>query len=291
MKLNILVNGKTGIINLTHSTFIVEDLKAHICKKMGLDANSYKMKIDFSFNHIELIQTKGNPSFSSNQKTNKKKVNIKLIQWNIEDELRKLWESTSLANLNELKEIGSKELKATKGFKCIFQVDSETEYNYTIRISNNSNVEYIVNINGKDIHKTIFNTNKKDSIWSFWEQALPTDRDFKVAKIVAKIGNAWATKINQIETLEEFYSLPLPYKKTTHEFSDKAMTLTVEGEKVELLYMHSTIQFCFFGARMQYINGYENGNRFKNFLTRAREDLAEMKRKIKEHDILIQGGL
>jgi len=74
MKLNILVNGKTGIINLTHSTFIVEDLKAHICKKMGLDANSYKMKIDFSFNHIELIQTKGNPSFSSNQKTVKTKT-------------------------------------------------------------------------------------------------------------------------------------------------------------------------------------------------------------------------
>jgi len=67
MKLNILVNGKIGTINLTHSTFIVEDLKAHICKKMGLDVNSYKMKIDFSFNHIELIQTKGNPSFSSNQ--------------------------------------------------------------------------------------------------------------------------------------------------------------------------------------------------------------------------------
>jgi len=83
----------------------------------------------------------------------------------------------------------------------------------------------------------------------------------------------------------------LPYKKTTHEFSDKAMTLTVDGEKVELLYMSNTIQFCFFGARMQLINGYENGNIFQNFLIRTREELAEMKRKIKEHEALIQGGL
>lgn len=67
MKINVIVNGKIGVMNLTHSTFIVEDLKAHICNKIGLDVDSYKLKIDFNGDSIELVQTKSNPSFPSNQ--------------------------------------------------------------------------------------------------------------------------------------------------------------------------------------------------------------------------------
>ena len=74
MKLNVIVNGKTGTINLTHSTFIVEDLKAHICKKMDISTDDYKLKIDFENDTLELVQTKANPSFSSGQRKKSKDV-------------------------------------------------------------------------------------------------------------------------------------------------------------------------------------------------------------------------
>ena len=67
MKIDVIVNGKIGIINLTHSTFLVEDLKAHVCKKMNLEKEDYKLKIDFIDNSIELVQTHSKLSFSSNK--------------------------------------------------------------------------------------------------------------------------------------------------------------------------------------------------------------------------------
>ena len=76
MKINVLVNGKIGVINLTHSTFIVEDLKAHVCKKMNFPKEDYKLKIDFIDNSIELVQTHSNLSFSSPTKEEKEIIYV-----------------------------------------------------------------------------------------------------------------------------------------------------------------------------------------------------------------------
>jgi len=56
MKMTILLgNGKRGTINLVSSSIIAEDFKANICKKLKIDANQFKLKIDFLNNEIELL--------------------------------------------------------------------------------------------------------------------------------------------------------------------------------------------------------------------------------------------
>jgi hypothetical protein len=45
MKLNVIVSKKVGVINIASNSFVLEDLKAHICKKMNLDPTEYKSKI------------------------------------------------------------------------------------------------------------------------------------------------------------------------------------------------------------------------------------------------------
>jgi len=56
MKMTILFgNGKRGTINLVSSSIIAEDFKANICKKLKIDVNQFKLKIDFLNNEIELL--------------------------------------------------------------------------------------------------------------------------------------------------------------------------------------------------------------------------------------------
>ncbi len=56
MQMTILLgNGKRGTVNLVSSSIIIEDFKANICKKLKIDANQFKLKIDFLNNEIELL--------------------------------------------------------------------------------------------------------------------------------------------------------------------------------------------------------------------------------------------
>ena len=56
MKMTILYGkGQRGTINLVSSSIIAEDFKANICKKLKIDANQFKLKIDFLNNEIELL--------------------------------------------------------------------------------------------------------------------------------------------------------------------------------------------------------------------------------------------
>ena len=101
MKINVIVNGKIGVMNLTHSTFIVEDLKAHICNKIGLDVDNYKLKIDFNGDSIELVQTKSNPSFSSNQQKEEPKESNDKSEATITSIINKLWKIHSIEKVHK----------------------------------------------------------------------------------------------------------------------------------------------------------------------------------------------
>jgi hypothetical protein len=64
MKLNVIVEEKRGVISITSEQFIIEELKAHICQKMGLEHSEYKTKVVCGSNpSLELIK---NPAFSFN---------------------------------------------------------------------------------------------------------------------------------------------------------------------------------------------------------------------------------
>jgi hypothetical protein len=57
MKLEVNINKKVGVINITSNSFVLEDLKAHICKKMKLEESDFKMKISFGdVARVELIE-------------------------------------------------------------------------------------------------------------------------------------------------------------------------------------------------------------------------------------------
>lgn len=45
MKLDVIANGKRGVINITSEQFIIEDLKAHVCTKLNLNESDFKVKI------------------------------------------------------------------------------------------------------------------------------------------------------------------------------------------------------------------------------------------------------
>jgi hypothetical protein len=296
MKLNVIANGKTGIINLTHSTFIVEDLKAHICKKMGLSIGDYKLKIDFGGDSIELVQTKANPSFSSNQKeSTKSKGNLKLAQWEIKEELRKHWRKYKLENDADILSVGKRHLSddmkhsvnASK-LRLAVKANTKTKYTYYVGLKG-SEVHYGVLLDEKVQYKKIFDMRDSESINDFFEGALPTDKQLTICRVVNKVANAWATKINSVDTLEEFYSLPLPYEKTTHDFSKEAMSLTIDGIKIELLWMSRSIQFCLLGRRSQYISSYESGNRFQNFKKTQAKDLLIMEANMADYELAKRG--
>ena len=57
MKINVNINKKIGVINITSNSFILEDLKAHICTKLNLNVDEYKMKMSLQgFISVELIE-------------------------------------------------------------------------------------------------------------------------------------------------------------------------------------------------------------------------------------------
>jgi hypothetical protein len=68
MKLEVNINKKVGVINITSKSFILEDLKAHICKKMKLDESDFKMKISFGdVPKVEMIEVINNKQFNSKE--------------------------------------------------------------------------------------------------------------------------------------------------------------------------------------------------------------------------------
>ena len=59
MKLEVNISKKIGVISITSNSFVLEDLKTHICKKMKLDENDFKMKISFdNVPKVEMIEVK-----------------------------------------------------------------------------------------------------------------------------------------------------------------------------------------------------------------------------------------
>jgi len=59
MKLEININQKIGVINITSNSFVLEDLKAHICKKINVTPSDYKMKMILGDTpRVELIEAK-----------------------------------------------------------------------------------------------------------------------------------------------------------------------------------------------------------------------------------------
>jgi len=57
MELSIIIEDKKGVINITSEQFIIEDLKAHICSKMGLEQKEYKVAVKCGLNpSLELIR-------------------------------------------------------------------------------------------------------------------------------------------------------------------------------------------------------------------------------------------
>ena len=86
MKINININKKIGVINITSDSFILEDLKAHICNKLKLDSDNYKMKMILKGGlSVELIQT------SSKQRAEQDTLNLKglITHHQIKEELLK----------------------------------------------------------------------------------------------------------------------------------------------------------------------------------------------------------
>ncbi|CAA6807005.1 MAG: Unknown protein [uncultured Sulfurovum sp.] len=70
MKLDVIANGKRGVINITSEQFIIEDLKTHVCKKLELIESDFKVKVSCGDSpSIELVKV---PSLSFNQKENLK---------------------------------------------------------------------------------------------------------------------------------------------------------------------------------------------------------------------------
>jgi len=69
MKLDVIVNGQRGVINITSEQFIIEDLKTHVCKKLELSENDFKVKVACGNSpSIELIKT---PNLSMRKETAK----------------------------------------------------------------------------------------------------------------------------------------------------------------------------------------------------------------------------
>ena len=57
MKLEVIVNKKRGVINITSEQFIIEDLKSHVCKKLELSESDFKVKVSCGDSpSIELVK-------------------------------------------------------------------------------------------------------------------------------------------------------------------------------------------------------------------------------------------
>jgi len=91
MKINININKKIGVINITSDSFILEDLKAHICNKLKLNSDNYKMKMNLEGGlSVELIQ------ISSKSKAKQDTFNLKglITHHQIKEELLKRFSDT-----------------------------------------------------------------------------------------------------------------------------------------------------------------------------------------------------
>jgi len=82
MQMTILLqDGKRGTINLVSSSIIAEDFKANICKKLRIDANQFKLKIDFLNDEIELLAVDIIEK-TIEPKANSLPVGVRLVVWN-----------------------------------------------------------------------------------------------------------------------------------------------------------------------------------------------------------------
>jgi hypothetical protein len=100
MKLNVIVEEKRGVISITSEQFIIEELKAHICQKMGLEHSEYKTKVVCGSNpSLELIR---NPTLSFNDTKKQSFLDYSNAKIIIFDMLREEWKNVEIETFEDI---------------------------------------------------------------------------------------------------------------------------------------------------------------------------------------------
>ncbi len=77
MRLEVNISKKLGVINITSNSFVLEDLKTYICKKMKLNETDFKMKISFGdVPKVDMIEVKKESIISKKQDKQVETINV-----------------------------------------------------------------------------------------------------------------------------------------------------------------------------------------------------------------------
>jgi hypothetical protein len=269
---------------------------------MGLEHSEYKTKVVCGSNpSLELIK---NPAFSFNttkattKPTTKKQPHFKSVELDILNMLREKWEDVEIETFEDItkeaKRLSKSEqqrlnISEHRGELNILRYDkiSYFDYKYPFYLAIEDNIIYLLiirTVSGKAISiKKLFNIKSDSSISDFYEEALPTKDEYKMCKIVNVLITAWASKINELDTLEKFYNLPLPITNSKNA-GVNCINLKVEEEYISVFWLNGIIQIEMLGGRYQV---FQHAQTFKTFTEHYRKKLMIMDAKIKEYGGLI----
>jgi len=268
MKIDILIDNQKGVINITSEQFIIEDLKAHICKKMSLDEANYKIKVSCATSpSLELVKV---PSFSLNQtkKATNKNVETKeligvrhevgVIHWDIAtyqypinnaDELSKNGIVTLINTKGEVtKWIGTTGyldayLKNSKDGELYYAYNSNKVLLYKIRISFKNKTEYFDNNKfSKNYRKNTLHFNKNN--------------------VMSDLRALWSdfTYINEAKVWQSIKG-----SKRKFLLSDETNKIRMEGIAFYLVFKESTLYLLIDGSEYRLFD-FTIENEFNSFI-------------------------
>ena len=286
MKMTILLgNGKRGTVNLVSSSIIVEDFKANICKKLKIDANQFKLKIDFLNNEIELLavdivektiepkaERKKEPKVKSNSSIKKITIisnsdSIEGFTFNFMNEIYVAFKTQEIDHF-------SKEKKTVTSIKVLSEIGKTANLKHSI---------WETSLDGRATVKDVINF--------VVSRDIPSLDDIFLAKVSKVISSSYKTATSKIGNERDFHLLPLDYKKVNYPDWEYAIELTVLNKKVILIYDgHGIMQLVRKASnqRWQVLSGYKD-EPFKDFCSFADSLIASHEQFKRESKALNEG--
>lgn len=176
MELQVIINQKKGVINITSEQFIIEDLKAHVCAKLNLNENDFKVKVACGNSpSIELVKV---PSFSFNQKETKdNKVKYSKLEKEAITQLRNKWNGKAMDcdyDINEEHPSLDKKLyesyNLSNRFRRVFKWFMENNKDYFFVCLDNTSVYLKINKENKEIF--LFDGASEESVNQFMKRGV-----------------------------------------------------------------------------------------------------------------------
>jgi len=161
MELSIIIEDKKGVINITSEQFIIEDLKAHICSKMGLEQSEYKVAVKCGLSPIlELVKV---PSLKMKvEKKEEHKKDYTEVREGIKQELRSHWDGLKLVADIDIMRITN----ATENTREEMAIIREYKYRIVIEMKSKNNEQYFVGLKKSEVY-LIFPRSERNNSLSF----------------------------------------------------------------------------------------------------------------------------